>query len=84
MLDPGIGFGKHLDDNLDVQRRLSELRSLGLPLLLGVSRKSFIGQVNERDGFSEREASERVGGRQQPFATARWRERKSSVSTMSR
>lgn len=45
-LDPGIGFGKTLDHNLDLLRRLPELRSLGCPLLLGVSRKSFIGHLS--------------------------------------
>lgn len=45
MLDPGIGFGKRLDHNLALIRRLGELRSLGRPLLLGVSRKSFISHI---------------------------------------
>ena len=45
ILDPGIGFGKTADHNLELLRRLSELRSLGYPLLLGVSRKSTIGRV---------------------------------------
>ncbi|MBN1484856.1 MAG: dihydropteroate synthase [Chloroflexia bacterium] len=43
ILDPGIGFGKTPQQNLVVMRRLRELRSLGRPLLLGTSRKSFIG-----------------------------------------
>jgi dihydropteroate synthase len=41
--DPGLGFGKTPAQNLELMRRLSELRSLGLPLLVGASRKSFIG-----------------------------------------
>ncbi len=45
ILDPGIGFGKTLEHNLEVMQRLAELRSLGQPLLLGTSRKSLIGQV---------------------------------------
>lgn len=45
ILDPGIGFGKGLRQNLEVIRRLGELRALGRPLLLGSSRKSFIGRV---------------------------------------
>lgn len=45
VLDPGIGFGKTLAQNLALTRRLGELRSLGFPLLLGASRKSFIGQA---------------------------------------
>lgn len=43
LVDPGIGFGKTPAQNLEVMRRLSELRSLGRPILLGTSRKSFIG-----------------------------------------
>ena len=43
--DPGIGFGKTLAHNLEVLRRLPELRSLGRPILLGTSRKSLIGAV---------------------------------------
>lgn len=44
-VDPGIGFGKSVDGNLELLRRLSELQSLGRPLLLGTSRKSFIGRI---------------------------------------
>jgi len=43
LLDPGIGFGKTPVQNLEVMQRLGELRSLGRPILLGTSRKSFIG-----------------------------------------
>lgn len=43
ILDPGIGFGKTVEQNLELINRLDELKSLGYPLLLGVSRKSFIG-----------------------------------------
>ena len=45
VLDPGIGFGKTPDHNLEILRRLDELRSPGYPLLLGTSRKSTIGLV---------------------------------------
>jgi len=45
MVDPGIGFGKTLRHNLEVLRRLPELKSLGYTLLLGTSRKSFIGMI---------------------------------------
>ncbi len=45
VLDPGIGFGKRVHDNLLILNRLDEFLGLGLPLLVGVSRKSFIGQV---------------------------------------
>jgi len=45
IVDPGIGFGKRVEHNLEILRRLPELRALGLPLLVGPSRKSFIGHV---------------------------------------
>jgi dihydropteroate synthase len=45
ILDPGIGFGKTPDHNLELLRRLSELKELGYPLLVGTSRKSTIGLV---------------------------------------
>ncbi len=45
MIDPGIGFGKTLQHNLEILRRLHELRSLGYPLILGTSRKRFIGKI---------------------------------------
>jgi len=43
ILDPGIGFGKKVEQNLELINRLDEIRSLGFPVLLGASRKSFIG-----------------------------------------
>jgi dihydropteroate synthase len=43
IVDPGIGFGKTAAQNLEVMRRLPELRALGQPILIGTSRKSFIG-----------------------------------------
>jgi len=55
-LDPGIGFGKTAAHNLELLRRLGELRELGRPLVVGTSRKSFIGRV---DGSA---AGERLGG----------------------
>ncbi len=45
IIDPGVGFGKTVDQNLEIVRRLAELRTLGHPILLGTSRKSFIGLV---------------------------------------
>ncbi|MCW2987781.1 MAG: Dihydropteroate synthase [Solirubrobacterales bacterium] len=55
-LDPGIGFGKTAAHNLELLRRLAELGELGRPLVIGTSRKSFIGKVDGSD------ASERLGG----------------------
>ncbi len=48
-LDPGIGFGKTVEHNLEIIRRLGELRILDLPILIGASRKSFIGKVLDAD-----------------------------------
>jgi len=45
IIDPGIGFGKSLEQNLEILRRLVELKQLGRPILLGTSRKSMIGLV---------------------------------------
>ena len=45
IVDPGIGFGKSLEQNLEIVRRLSELKALGKPVLLGSSRKLMIGLV---------------------------------------
>jgi dihydropteroate synthase len=55
LIDPGIGFGKNLDHNLLILRHLSELRVLGKPIVLGTSRKSFIGRIlhEEVDGRLE-------------------------------
>ncbi len=45
IIDPGIGFGKTLEHNLEIIRRLKEFKSLGRPIAIGVSRKSFIGKI---------------------------------------
>ena len=45
IVDPGIGFGKKTEHNLEIIKRLSELKALGQPILIGVSRKSVIGNV---------------------------------------
>lgn len=49
IIDPGIGFGKRLEDNLDIIRELSSLRELGFPVMIGYSRKSFLGMITGRD-----------------------------------
>jgi dihydropteroate synthase len=56
VLDPGVGFGKTLQDNLDIMAGLGRFRELGRPLLLGVSRKSFI------DALYPSEPAERLPG----------------------
>jgi len=45
MIDPGVGFGKRVEDNLKIINHLEEFKFLNLPIFLGVSRKSFIGKV---------------------------------------
>jgi len=55
-LDPGIGFGKTVDHNLELLRRLDEIVAIGRPLVIGTSRKSFLGKLTGR------EAPERVAG----------------------
>ncbi|MBW4544428.1 MAG: dihydropteroate synthase [Symplocastrum torsivum CPER-KK1] len=45
IIDPGIGFAKTLEQNLELLRQLPKFRYLGLPILVGVSRKSFIGRI---------------------------------------
>jgi dihydropteroate synthase len=45
IIDPGIGFAKNYEQNLEIFRRLPELRTLNLPILVGPSRKSFIGRI---------------------------------------
>lgn len=56
LVDPGIGFGKAVEHNLELIDRLGELRTLGRPIVFGASRKSFIGKIGGGD------ASDRLGG----------------------
>lgn len=67
ILDPGIGFGKRLEDNLDLLQHLDDLHTLGQPVLLGASRKSFIGKIDANDVKSD--AGDRLGG---SLASALW------------
>ena len=48
-LDPGIGFGKTLDQNLELLRRLEEIVAIGRPVMVGTSRKSFLGKLTGRE-----------------------------------
>jgi dihydropteroate synthase len=47
-LDPGIGFGKTIDHNLELIRRLDEIVAIGRPVVVGTSRKSFLGKLTGR------------------------------------
>lgn len=55
VLDPGIGFGKNLDHNIDLLRGVGRLRGLGFPLLVGASRKSFLGTLCARPDPRDRD-----------------------------
>ena len=88
ILDPGIGFGKSFEQNYEILRRLPELAKLGYPLLVGTSRKGFLGRTLalERDApqarpnrFPPRNASGPPPPRLQP---ASWAAPTSSASTM--
>ena len=54
ILDPGIGFGKTLEHNLKLLNRLDSLVELGFPVLVGVSRKSFLGKITGSDDTKDR------------------------------
>lgn len=56
IIDPGIGFGKRQEDNLIILKKISEFKCLGVPILLGASRKSFIGNIFDS------EPTERLAG----------------------
>lgn len=64
LIDPGIGFGKTVEQNLDLLRRLDVIAELGPPVVVGTSRKSFIGAV-----AGATETGSRLGG---SLATAVW------------
>ena len=69
-VDPGIGFGKTVEQNLQLLARLGELTALGCPVLVGTSRKSFIGKVLAPPGAGPaRETDERLWG---TAATVAW------------
>lgn len=57
LLDPGIGFGKTIEHNLEILRSLDSLKRLGYPILVGTSRKSFIGKI-----LNDRPAGKRLWG----------------------
>jgi dihydropteroate synthase len=57
MVDPGIGFGKTIAHNLELLRRLDEFLELGRPLVIGTSRKSFLGKLTGRESPDDRVAA---------------------------
>jgi len=60
VLDPGIGFGKTLDHTLELMQALPLFSALGFPLLLGLSRKSFLAQLEKRAGQEAPPAEQRL------------------------
>ena len=56
IIDPGIGFGKRQEDNLVILKKISEFKCLGVPIIFGASRKSFIGNIYDSD------STERLAG----------------------
>jgi len=75
VLDPGIGFGKTWEQNLELIARLDELAGLGRPLLLGASRKSFLARA-VRSGRPDPAPADRLGG---SLAAAAWGARKGAA-----
>jgi dihydropteroate synthase len=64
VIDPGIGFGKTVEDNYRIIKNLSDLKTLGMPIMIGTSRKSFIGRITGG------EPSERMEGTAATVAAA--------------
>jgi dihydropteroate synthase len=56
IIDPGIGFGKRVEDNIEIIKRLEEFKEFELPILMGISRKSFLGIISDEPIPGEREA----------------------------
>jgi len=64
LLDPGIGFGKTIEHNLTLLARLREIAALGRPLVIGTSRKSFLGRIIARASGAQEpvDADQRLPG----------------------
>jgi len=60
ILDPGIGFGKTVEQNIEILKHLSELKKLDLPLLVGVSRKSHLGMILKQNLNIETKPTDRL------------------------
>ena len=71
-IDPGIGFGKTPDQNLELLRRLGELRSLGRPVLVGVSRKSTLGRILGDAGATQGTLAASLGAAVTAFERGAW------------
>lgn len=60
-LDPGIGFGKTVEHNLELLRRLDEIVAIGYPVVVGLSRKRFLGEITGREAPADRVAASVAG-----------------------
>jgi len=69
-IDPGIGFGKRLEHNLELLACMRVLCDLGYPVCVGVSRKSFIAAIEEREGLAASATGARLGGTAAALALA--------------
>jgi dihydropteroate synthase len=58
ILDPGVGFGKRMNDNIEILANMSELKKFGLPVLIGVSRKGFLGRIINLAGLESQASPE--------------------------
>jgi dihydropteroate synthase len=70
ILDPGLGFAKDMGQNWELVARLDELDKLGLPILVGASRKRFIAGALDADLDSENAASGQISNNRRDLATA--------------
>lgn len=62
IIDPGIGFGKRLEDNIKIIKQLKKFKEFELPILIGVSRKSFLGKILGEENPKEREVETVTAG----------------------
>jgi dihydropteroate synthase len=70
LLDPGIGFGKTMEHNFELLRRLDELVALGRPVLIGTSRKSFVGRIAAGSADAPRAGASAASGERLPGTIA--------------
>ena len=66
LLDPGLGFGKNTDQNFELLSRLSDVAPPGTPLVVGASRKAFLGSISGRPPSDRLSESLARGGRRRP------------------
>jgi len=70
VIDPGIGFGKSYSQNYELLARLRELAKLGYPVMIGTSRKGFLGATLAKNGKTGLRRRTHVGDRRKPWRRA--------------